>query len=561
MRKILAFIVSLSCIVAANGFAQWSTRLHFDFNPQLFNSITPTGLYAQKYITDDAGDRRLNTGTTHLERTSIIPGNAGRYFPKGSYSFFTPQLIPGKDAYNSYIDGHLFLSYNEGLISSNITINYVDVVRNFPRMAGGTNQYTIFRDIFDYLFIEDVEFRLNHRLLSFYAGTSGGSDIVVPYSDLSRMTVFPEVSMFGIMVPGGDYLYRPVYNRFRFWANPANIPALPMELFNIVGTLKFLDVLYAIPIIVDVAAGLDTMQIVAGSDLSQIRLGGGAAVRGKGIAGLFDFDLIYKVRGGDPTLDDSWTDDPNIHDGDLGGFQPDGEGAWVHYLSLALGLPTTIPNWGISFAYNVMFPVYEDDATNTMPGAAATPYTITKKGPVYNGIDLRLQYTGIPSMRIILANNVTFANAGEPTVNSEGIITGNSVNMFTSANLYKNYSQKWFALYNALAVRYTISRNLVADLEMVHRMSVATELNSDPDAAGNLADWGKNQKIGNILQSTAFITFNLGGLTYLQAGASLWVENRKTTYSGYVQENFSGRTSWEGGAVGFSIPVRLAIYY
>ena len=565
MRKI-AFFLILGCIAAAGSFAQWKTQLYWDFNTNVFGFIVPTGMYADPLMINDIGEPEINSGTSFLDPVSIIPGTpvtAGRYFPKGNYSLFTPRLIHGDDPISMYTDGWLRMHYTSNMVSGLLGFNIGSAIQNFLDGPIRPNMY----NLLNIISLEEFFIGIDHPQVAFYLGNLDDPfPVVTAYNDLTEMSNYTAVESFGILVPGGDHLFRPVYSSFRYWTFPGNY-TVPVELTNIIADIRILKDIWKFPVTLNAALGADLNAInadIAGQQAaSQKRIGGGVALRGTGIADLLDFDLVYKVRGGDGTLDDSWDGQTNTNQN---AYQPDGRGITLHYMSLALGLPSFIPDFGVSVAYNTMFPVYERDDRNAKPNDLL-PYRVTKKGPVYNGIDVRVHYTGLPNIRLTLGNNISFAKAAAPTLTvindpNNPEITGISTRLDNGNELDRYHSQDWFALYNALAARYQIDNSLSANVELVHRMSIFTWHNSNENRpTTQAAGWGKSVRQGNIFQVSAFINFDLNPGAVLQAGAGLWLENRKTTNSLYDESKmtFDWQREWKGGAAAFSLPVRLII--
>ena len=562
MKK-TAFVLCLYCVAITGVFGQWAFQFYCDMSASLFGFITPTGMYAEKTMLDDYGEQVPNTGTSHLDRVSIISDTPGKYFPKSNFSLFSPRLTHHTESYNMINDGRFRLLYNHGGVHCWIGFNTGPSFQNFINNRGNVDQKPLMETLLHWITLEEFQVIASNRLLSFHVGNIGGFGPIVPmYSGVSSMSRLLSVPSFGVMVPSGLYIYEyiPATNLLSR-VQPLNFTAQPVNFANFSFRFDMLRVLFELPLIVDVSMSIDLHPINAGSNLSQKRLSGGAAVRGLRIADLFNFDLTYKVRGGDGTLDDSWDGQTNTNHN---AYQPDGRGAAVHVMNLAVGVPSAIPDLGLSFGYSVLFPVYERDYTNAKPDDDL-PYAITKKGPVYNGIDLRLEYTGIPDIRLTMANNVTFANAAEPVLSFDygaPVITGHSTDL-RGFNQLPYRSQQWFALYNSLVANYNLGRNISAALEFVHRMSITTDLNSDENRGFDMGTgWGKSVKFADIVQGTAFIDVTMGGGLLLQTGASVWIENRQTTYSDYLAgASFKRPTKWKGGAVGFAIPIRVMVHF
>jgi hypothetical protein len=559
MRKKCALFFVLICIAASGAFAQWATSLYFDFDSHIINFVTPTGMLASTTRVDENNATVPNTGTTYLDPLYIINVNTpGQYYPKGGFNLFQygfQQNYNSNEGFAYVNDSKFRLFYDHGILHAWFGIGLRHGIQNY------INSQPSNRPVIDTLLglfvLDELRIIIDHPLVSFYIGTilTENDTTVRVYDNMSAWSRLIKSDYFAVMVLSTATVLQPIYSPLMYTTSPLKTITYA-ECFNFIGTVNLLKSLYSVPVLFDFGMSVDTNPTNTGTfDPSQLRFAGGAAVKGRGVFDLIDYELLYKVRGGDPTLDDSYKD------GIPGGKnQPDGKGATVHYLSLGLGLPSLIPDLGLSFAYNVMFPVYEDEAPKP-DDLSSVPYKTTK-GPVYHGIDLRMRYLGIPETRVVFQNNVSFGMANEPVFNPDGIITGQSLK-FSGTPLDKFESQKWFALYNALSAKYAINRTLSAYVEFVHRLGITTDLNSDNARGSDVGTgWGKSVRLRDILQGNAFIHLDLSGLIYMQAGLSVWFENSKTTFSDYLPGvTFAGPTSWQGGGIGFGVPVRLVIHF
>ena len=560
MKKILA--IFLGCIVATGAFAEFRFRFYQDFNGYLFSAIMPTGLYAQEIVPDQYGDPEFNTGvsSTVLDRGFLFPVSAaGRtgYFVPGSYSFFTTAVAPDASVLP---DGVSWVDFNTNRLYVNFTRNRFEAYLSFngsALMASLLNRSSpSANDLLSFFRIDEYWFRANHDMFLLWFGDRTFPTKVAYYPDLTDFSPRMKLDNFGVLVPGGNWVYRPITNMlFSEIASPPNVTDLRYSGY-FVGSIKLLNYFLQIPITVDLGMDIGQAiqsQINAGAtNPGQTRMSGGVAVRGERIADLFNFDLTYKIRGGDPTRDNTWDEDLNPG----GSVQPDGAGVVSHVLGLAVGLPSLIPSMNISLSYTGLFATYEDKAPRP---DTLDPY-VTQTGPFFSGIDLSLRYTGISDLRLTLNNNISFASAKEPVYNDDNILVGISVPVTGAGTLPQYQSQKWLAIYNALAARYTVSSLMNAHLDIAHRMSVLTVNNSD-DGRGSsqLTGWGESVKIKSMLQVSAFTSLSLFSGVTLQVGVSMFLENNKTQFSDYPDGAPSDHVtaSWSGGGIGFGLPIRV----
>ena len=570
MKRILAVI--LGCFVAAGAFAEFSFSFRSEFHAYLFSTIIPTGLYAQKTMINDAGVEVPNIGTTHLDAGWLFAEGSGNrwgyYVPSGGYNFFTTRIAYQSDTniawrhyFNHLNDMRLGVYYTRTRMEFYIGFNFRNLLylftdRSDPKLVRVS-------EMFNDLFIDEFRIKAELSMFDFWFGNMDFTSRVDPYQDFTDWSIFTKVDRFGVNVPRADfnrYLYYNMDNNtFRRSLTPANITQYE-EAMHFLGDIKLLDYYFSIPITVGLAMDISHRPInhnAAGSSFtnpSQIRVGGGIKISGNRLFDQVNFDMTYKLRGGDGSRDDSW--DPDINPG--GGVQPDGTGRTAHMLGLNVGLPRLVPSLGIAFGYTALFAVYEDHLYGLHSTPSVTdPYTVTKTGPVYNGIDLRLRYSGIPGFRFTLNNNISFARSDEPVYNDDGIQVGISVPVTGAGTLNQYRSQSWLALYNAFGIRYTVSALLRTGLEVIHRMAVITENNSNQSRGSGLMDWGTSERIRQILQASAYAHFTLSDYVVMETGLSLWYENSNTAYSRYLDPDFEGPNAWRGGGLGFGIPIRV----
>jgi len=203
-----------------------------------------------------------------------------------------------------------------------------------------------------------------------------------------------------------------------------------------------------------------------------IRGNGGIRVSGENIKDMFNFDLTYKLRGGDQSANKDKYDLPN------------GEGRWMHSLGLYANI-LGVENTGIALGYSAMFRTYEDykGIIADMNNDNEASYFI--KSPFWSGINLHLQYIGLQNLIITFNNNVSFASSvGEKDKlnhpleyarfgrNPAGIRTAYFF-------LEENEKNSWFALYNGLHVAYKLTNHLTASLMLQNTFSQIKKINNE----------------------------------------------------------------------------------
>ena len=574
MKKI--FMIFLGCIVVTGAFAEFRFRFFHDFNAYMFNAVIPTGLYAQQSIIGVDGDPQINSGVSQniLARSLLFPvglGNTTGYFTPTGYNFFTtsvnndptvaPANFPNGFSWLDLNDVNLQMIYSARMIEALIGISGSNLFnrmlnRNFPNMNG----------VLDAFHIEVWWMRVNHHMFTLWIGDRPFPGKVDPYNDFSDWSRLRQ-DYTGVNVPADRttdgfsnmWVYRTRQNSlFRDVIDHSHLSRV-IERSYFVGSIKLLNHYLQIPIAVDI--GIDVSEHLrainnSATNAGQTRFAGGVRVTGERIANQLNFELIWKLRGGDPSRNNSWSEELPF-----GSVQPDGTGALSHVLGLALGLPTLIPELGITLMYTALFTSYEDHLFGLHSTPQVTdPYTITKSGPFYSGIDLRLRYTGIPRLRLTLHNNISFAKAAEPVWSDDlNLAIGQSVNLIGNNNLGRYESQSWLALYNALTARYPVGPMMTAILEVAHRTGITTDKNSFETRGSTLNDWGTSVRVMTMMGVQGIASIRLSEGVILESGVSLWYENNSTKFSDYLDGGPGEfvRTSWSGGALGFGLPVRI----
>jgi hypothetical protein len=128
---------------------------------------------------------------------------------------------------------------------------------------------------------------------------------------------------------------------------------------------------------------------------------------------------------------------------------------------------TPIDGLGIGFGYTAQF-----STSSAKYGTSASE--VKAENPFWNGIDLRVNYSGIENLGITFNNNVSFS-----TVKGKNVSDGKTVvNEFgtgvdlDSPNGGKG-SASWFALYNALGAKYALSDAITIDAQFSNALGVA----------------------------------------------------------------------------------------
>ena len=538
MKKGWMFLV-LGCFAVTGVYAQLIFHFYNDFSTFGFGSVIPTGLYASPIMKDNDNQDVRNTGTPYLDGVYLTPGN-GAYIPKGDISIFTPRLSArdGGKYINSISDIALNVGYYKGNFTGFISFSFYDF---FNYLYMESTDRTI-QNIWDWVRLGYFMVRADSRMFTFQVSNTGTPFNVDPYFDLSVMTRDFYAYGFNVLLPwpGGDRLYQAMRPGFNLQFN-TNFSYPDKLMF--MGTVKLIEYYLNIPVLVDLGMDLSSLSITGSSNPAQHRVNFNMVIRGNNIASLFNFDLMYRVRGGDASIDDSW------HEIFGGGNQPDGRGKYAHLLSLDFGFPSLIPYLGFSAGYVAYFHTYE---TMRPPPDAVDQTPVKTKSPLYSGITLNIRYTGVPGLRLILNNTVIFAHALQPETYVKSYST------LGNRELFPDKSDSWFALYNAIAAQYGLGK-VSAHLEAVHRMSISTTFDTRKSKGNSITDWDTDVRIKNIMMVSPYMSLPLIGGASFQAGVTFYWENSKTTFRYNKTPDFTGPQSWEGGAFAFAMPLRIVI--
>ena len=537
MKRI--WIVIFGCIAVTGTYAQLIFHFFHDFSTYGLGAVIPTGLHASPVVKNDNNVYERNTGTPYLEATYLMPGN-GVYVPKGDISIFSPRLSAreGDKYINAVSDTTLNVAYYRGNFTGFISFSFYEFFSYFYQ---DSTDYTV-QDFWNWIKLGYFMTRVDSRMFTFQVSNAGTPFNVDPYFDHSVMTRNFYTYGFNVLLPwpGGNLLWQAMRPNFNLQLN-TNF-SYPDKLMFF-GTIKLLEYYFQLPVMVDLGMDLSRISITGSNNPAQHRANFNMGIRGLNIAGLFNFDFMYRVRGGDSSIDNSW------HEIFGGGHQPDGRGRYAHLLSLALGFPTLIPYLGFSAGYTAYFHTYE---TMRPPPNADDQNPVKTKSPLYSGITLNMRYTGVPGLRLTLNNTVTFAHAPKPETYVRSYST------LGNRELLQDNADSWFALYNSFVARYGLGTASV-HLEAVHRMSISTTYDTREGKGNSITDWDTDVRTKNILLVTPYMTLPLIAGALFQAGVSFYWENSKTTFNYNNTPSFTGPRSWEGGAFAFALPLRIVL--
>ena len=249
-------------------------------------------------------------------------------------------------------------------------------------------------------------------------------------------------------------------------------------------------------------------------NFSTMNLTGYFRVSGDKVFDRLTFDLVYRVQGGNRNLDDF---DPNANypnyepppppendDEEQLNFQTtkhDGEGSYGHVIALFLQpvISRKIPELNVIAGYSLSFQTLEKiDAYYNGTGLyrAVVPNTndpydtsrfyydntgeIKRSAPVFHGIDIRANYSGIENFVFVTQHNVSFASVkGSDTDVIYSLRPSNAYSAngsWTSPFLKEEEFDRWFYIYNTLGARYSLSREVTFIAGVASRYGALTEV-------------------------------------------------------------------------------------
>jgi hypothetical protein len=246
------------------------------------------------------------------------------------------------------------------------------------------------------------------------------------------------------------------------------------------------------------------------------------------------------MAGGDPSA----TNDYNAIYNPLGTLKPSGDGFITHNFGIYTNI-LDVAGFGFGLGYSTWLKTYEGNLRKN-------GIFIPKTGPMFNGFDLRIQYTGINKLVITSFNNVSFGSTAISSVN-------NDVIGVTGVHLPNNTSQDWFALFNSVTVVYNITSRLIVSAQAASRYGL---INTEVHTPGRsfTMERGRRQIGGGAYAAYKFSWFDL------QIGASFrhFMDSYSNTGSpapGAAFQTVAGYRDASGGSFDFAVPVQITFVF
>jgi hypothetical protein len=274
-----------------------------------------------------------------------------------------------------------------------------------------------------------------------------------------------------------------------------------------------------------------------------IRGNGGIRFSGENIKNLFNFDLIYQLRGGDPTTNKDKATEPN------------GDAKWMHSIGLYANI-LGVKDLGIALGYSAMFRTYEDFKGVIVDRNATEELTYSFKSPFWSGINLHFRYTGLQKLTVTFHNNFSFAGvAGENYSLVHPLnyarLEKNAADMMTAARyLGEKEKQNWFALFNGLHLAYRVSSQLTANFMFQNRFAGIKRAYDEKDSGSVTSD---------VFSSAAFLSCSLGSVL-VEGG--LTVRNISHNWTADGANTLDGKSVDMKGTISYlAIPLRTRITF
>jgi len=292
------------------------------------------------------------------------------------------------------------------------------------------------------------------------------------------------------------------------------------------------------PLSIQLAADPGNNTGIPTGDGNFIRFNGSVRVSAERIADWVTVEAIYRFRGGDPNKADVYDETYNTG----GVVQPDGSGTAAHVFGLYANI-LKVPNFGIGLGYSGYLVSYEDTKDKDTGIITATT------GPLYNGIDLRLQYTGLKNITITFNNNISYTSAGPSTVDavSKGVL-GTTLDRYSS--------QSWLGLYNALGLDWHVGEKLTASFQIGSRFGLLATNQS-------IVGGGVSTVEKSLLQlgGGAYVIYQWNRYVAVRGGLAFRYQNDSYTNDAPGSQNVAETRNASGGSFDIAIPVMVNITF
>jgi hypothetical protein len=538
MKKLVAISVLLAGLAAA-VFAQDEGKWKFGFSAT--------------YITDMLFTTAASGKSEYTTAAGTWKQEFGKY-NKGTIEWFPNHQngSNGTDTPNNY-DNRLLLSI------SNSGDNY-DVYGDIA-LDDWANDFSVYN--FLIAGAADWYAKGTAGIFNGQIGTSGYGGWVSTYGTWNNWYKWNQLCRFGVWRANGPEDGFIVGNDFRTWNEWGNILALgiaPVD--NIRVSLGYrLNPHYIHwswgPVRADTPDPDDSKSYINGSFMLNGRAGDAIA-----------FDLFYSVIGHDPNTFER----PGRGTLNAGNKEATPDGMWSNIIGAYVGI-NAIDNLGLSLGYTANFNVY--DKGSYLPGTETDPLKSkarTYTAPIYSGVDVRLNYSGLDKIGLTFNNNVTFAGvkgkgkAGEDldehvlglgegvTRNGSGDMSGTNMLNTSWGNTYDGTTYDWFHWDTELKATLALIENVNLIFHIGNRLGVKTTV---VDVAATSTKT-TTKDTDNTFQAVLSAEYGMGGITF---GAGLFFRLDSTVHNEEVTGSAPTTFNGQRDVASFGIPVLLKVAF
>jgi len=195
----------------------------------------------------------------------------------------------------------------------------------------------------------------------------------------------------------------------------------------------------------------------------EARIAFGARFSGVKVLDLFNFDVMYNARGGDPTMNAEYRNytGSGQYTTNLA-HEDDGRGMWDHRFGVYADFSLLDNALGLGIGYTGRV-VYQENINrlNTTRRHPTKNEDLQLWHPWYNGIDVKLRFATGP-ITIVSNNNISFAHVqGNKDFNMVGIYGGGGgANDNRNGTVGNRGEQSFLGLTNSISFGYQMSDNL-----------------------------------------------------------------------------------------------------
>ena len=443
MKKLIAIAVVFA-LVAGFAFAQDDTpKWKVGFKAQHFSDML-------WYTTMSGKSEDNSTGTK-------ITQEFGK-FNKGTFNFFSQDESRRSGDWDGR--GYIPTPSNWVLLSLTNTGEHHEIYADI-RLNNWAKE---FNGVFDFLSQGQADWwaKGDAGIFNGQIGTAGYGGFVSTHATWNDYLGWNQLCRFGVWRADNSFL---ASNEFRTWNEWGTIVALGATLADN----------YRISL--GYRVDPDDLAIKPSNPAASIsNINASFMVSGK-VTDEIAFDLFYAVKGGDPdTFERKLTTTT----------PPDGK--WDNILGAYIGLGI-VENLGLSLGYTANFVAYETGgylaAANTDP-TTSKPRTFV--APVYSGVDLRVNYSGIDNIGVTFNNNLSFAGVTATKIENQeydkvNLRLDNKTPYFVTGDA--SAKKDWFHWNSELQAKLALIENLNLIVHLGNQLGVVSYEGSESGSSYN----------------------------------------------------------------------------